>query len=865
MNNSPKTVKLADYRPFSHDLLEVSLAFDLYETHVLVTARCHYKAKKTAKEMWLDGEKLELQSILINGAPWSDYQIDAEGMKLTGLPKAFELTLVTQIYPKENKALEGLYQSGSLFCTQCEAQGFRKITYFPDRPDVMTLFRTHITADLAQYPVLLSNGNRIGQGSLEGGRHWALWEDPFKKPCYLFALVAGDLVARQDRFITKSGRVIALELWTEPETAHKTAHGMESLKKAMAWDERVYGLEYDLDIFMIVAVKDFNMGAMENKGLNIFNSSCVLANQKTSTDGEFEWIMGVIGHEYFHNWSGNRITCRDWFQLSLKEGLTIFRDQHFSADMTSKAVKRIEEVKLIKTSQFAEDGGPMAHPVRPESYVEINNFYTLTVYHKGSELIRMASLILGKSGYFKGAKLYFERHDGQACTIEDWLKALEDGSGADLSRFKDWYFQAGTPELSLKVDWDETKGEARLHWQQTNPPTPDSKKKQPLLIPILLKAFGQKGQALIYQALGEKRQGEWLYLMDGKKTELVLEGLSERPLLSVLRGFSAPVRLQYEPTQADRLVLMAHDDDGVGAFEAAQGLLTTEILAGINQPTSPSPALIEALRALITHPDRDPALIAHSAALPSETLLLESMTTMEVEGIFASRKALQKALGLALEKEWKRLYQTFEGDPYQFNNLQNGRRALKNLALSYLVATGQETYIGLAQAQIDQADNMTDRLAAISILTHQPGPAKEQELAEFYRSFKNDDLVVNKYFGLIAGSPEYGVEAVGQLLNHPAFDRKNPNRLRAVVGGFTQRNLPQFHKADGSGYRFLADQVLLTDPDNPQIASRLVLSLARWRRFPTESRPHAEAELKRILKQPGLSKDVLEIVSKSLG
>ncbi|OGG99920.1 MAG: aminopeptidase N [Candidatus Lambdaproteobacteria bacterium RIFOXYD1_FULL_56_27] len=860
MSSNPKVTYLKDYRPFSHEVLSVDLTFELFEDKVWVQNRMLLKAKAAESSLRLDGADLKLLEIRLDGQPFNEAntQKAAESLTLFGLPDRFELLLRTEIYPKENRSLEGLYQSGKLFCTQCEAQGFRKITYFPDRPDVMTLFRTKIIADKALYPVLLSNGNEVERGGLEGGRHFVTWLDPFKKPCYLFALVAGKMVVLRDHFLTQSGRTLTLELWTEPENAHKTHHGMESLKKAMAWDERVYDLEYDLDIFMIVAVKDFNMGAMENKGLNLFNASCALADPRTATDAEFEYVLGVIGHEYFHNWTGNRVTCRDWFQLSLKEGLTIFRDQAFSANMTSPAVKRIEEVKLLKTHQFAEDSGPMAHPVRPESFIEINNFYTLTVYHKGSELIRMMSLVLGEEGYFRGIREYFKRHDGQAATVEDFVAALEAGSGKSLEPFKAWYGQAGTPRLKAVSRFEGSTLELEL--SQETPPTHGQSEKHPLPIPVLLKGFGAKGEVLV---------PETLVVLDQKQQLYRFEGMTERPILSLLRGFSAPVKLDFSPPNSDRLFLMAQDDDPYNAFEAAQGLLGEKLLELTgrwkeNLPLAGETGLESAIGALLRSP-KDPALVALAVALPSETYLLEQMETMAVEAVYAARRFLKHSLGLGLEQDWLKLYHKLNDHaPYRFEAVAVGRRALKNLCLDFLSATDKPEHLELCLAQLAQADNMTDRLAVLGILCHRFGDEKRSALKEFYQEFHEDDLVLTKFFSLQAASPEFGVKEVGGLLEHLSFDRKNPNHLRAVIASFAQRNLLQFHKPDGSGYRFLADQVLNLNHQNPQIAARLLLPLGRFQRFGLPQKDLAKAEMVRILESPGLAPDVYEIAAKSL-
>jgi len=857
MSENPKLIHAKDYRPFTHDVGFVELSFDLFETKTLVESRMSLVAKSAESSLRLDGVELKLIKVEVDGQRLDEsrYQLKEESLTLFGLPDRFELKITTEIYPQDNSSLEGLYQSGKLFCTQCEAEGFRKITYFPDRPDVMTLFSTKITADKTKYPVLLSNGNLVDQGDLEDNRHWTLWSDPFKKPCYLFALVAGDLSVLSGQFTTASGRDILLEVYSDPENAHKTDHALACLKESMAWDERVYGLEYDLDRFMIVAVNDFNMGAMENKGLNIFNASCALADPSTATDAEFESILGIIGHEYFHNWSGNRVTCQDWFQLSLKEGFTIFRDQQFSAELTSAGSKRIEEVKLLLTHQFAEDGGPMAHPVRPESYIEINNFYTLTVYHKGSELIRMMYLMLGEKAFYEGVKVYFKKFDGHAAQVEDFVASLEAGSGADLTQFRRWYTQAGTP--TLKVDTEFAAGKLNINLTQTHQPSPNQPEKSPVPIPVLMKGFSRTGEVLIPEQV----------LVLGKATDsFVFEGLDEQPVLSLLRGFSAPVKLEFEQTQADQLFLVAHDDDPYNSFEAAQNLLGKWILdTAKTQTMAPQEALVAGIGVLLDQSAKDAAWAALAVALPSEAYLRQQEPGLDIEALHQARKQVKQALGLGLEEKWLAQFEGNQQAAYQFNQQAVSQRSLRNISLDYLCCTEKPAHLELCQRQFDQADNMTDRLTALAIFCNLPGEQKIKALQAFFDKHQADKMVLNKYFALQARSPEFSLKQIAALLDHPSFDRKNPNNIRSVVGSFAQANLLRFHAKDGSGYAFLADQVLWLDKQNPQVAARMLLPLSHYRQFAPGLQDLAKAQIARVQQAETLSPDVFEIATKSLG
>ena len=781
------------------------------------------------------------------------------------------------IHPESNTALEGLYKSGSMFCTQCEAEGFRKITYYLDRPDVMSKFTTTVSAEQKAYPVLLSNGNPIASGSEDNGRHWTTWEDPFKKPAYLFALVAGDLWCVEDSFTTMSGREVALRIYVEPENIDKCQHAMDSLKKSMKWDEEAYGREYDLDIFMIVAVNDFNMGAMENKGLNIFNSSAVLARAETATDAAHQRVEAIVAHEYFHNWSGNRVTCRDWFQLSLKEGFTVFRDAQFSADMNSPTVKRIEDVAYLRTHQFAEDAGPMAHSVRPESFIEISNFYTLTVYEKGAEVVRMIQTLLGKEGFRKGSDLYFERHDGQAVTVDDFVKAMEDANGADLSQFKRWYSQAGTPRLSVSEQYDEAAQTYRLTFRQSCPPTPGQPTKEPFVIPVELGLLAADGSDLPLRLQGEAQaQGTSRVLaVTEAEQSFTFVDVPERPQPSLLRGFSAPVKLDYPYSRDQLMFFMQHDSDGFNRWEAGQQL-SVQVLQELicqhqrGEALALDERLIEAMRSLLQNETLDAAMVAEMLSLPGEAYLTEISEVADVDAIHAAREFARKRIADALfEPLWHRYQanrETSRNTAYVASAEHFARRALQNIALSYLMLSEKTEVLGACLEQFEHADNMTERLTALAVLVNSPFEAeRDKALQAFAEHFKDNPLVMDQWFSVQAGSPlPGGLERVQQLMQHPAFTLKNPKKVRALIGAFANQNLINFHRADGAGYRFLADQVITLNALNPQIASRLLAPLTRWRKYDGARQALMKGELERILASGELSSDVYEVVSKSL-
>ncbi len=877
---TPKAIRLQDYRPPAHLIDTVDLFFDLGEEVTTVRAQLGLRRNPAcdgaaALPLTLDGQRLELVSVALNGQPLgdADYTVTPDHLTVHSVPETFTLETVVRIKPQENTALEGLYKSSGNFCTQCEAEGFRKITYFADRPDVMARYTTTITADKARYPVLLSNGNLIESGDLPDGRHRAVWEDPFPKPCYLFALVAGTLVHQEDRFRTASGRDVTLRIYVEPGNEDKVDHAMRSLIKSMRWDEEVFGLEYDLDIFNIVAVGDFNMGAMENKSLNVFNTKYILAKPETATDQDFLGIEAVVAHEYFHNWTGNRVTCRDWFQLSLKEGLTVFRDQEFSSDMNSRAVKRIADVQRLRTVQFPEDSGAMAHPVRPDSYVEINNFYTPTVYDKGSEVIRMYHTLLGPQGFRKGMDLYFQRHDGQAVTCDDFAAAMSDATGVDLTQFKRWYRQAGTPELDVTGAYDEAAKTYRLTVKQTVPPTPGQPVKEPMHIPLVMGLLGPDGADLPLRLTGEAEPAgtsRTLHITEADQTFTFVD-VPARPVPSLLRGFSAPVKLRADLTDGDLTFLMANDSDAFNRWEAGQTLATRLLLSLVadrqaGRELALPRSFIDAVGAVLKDADQDPAFAAQALVLPTESYLGTQMEVIDPDAIHAVREFARRRLAEALRPGWLDTHRRNAGnEPFSVDAAAIGRRALKNLCLAYLMALEDEEALGLCLGQYRGAQAMTDVMAALQFLSNSNAPERDEAIAAFYERWKGEALVVDKWFGVQATShrPD-ALERVTALLAHPAFEIRNPNKVYALIGGFAGGNPVRFHDTSGAGYRFLADQVLRLDPMNPQVAARMVGPFSRLRRYDATRRALMKAELERIVATPGLSPDVFEVASKSL-
>jgi aminopeptidase N len=854
----PAPILRQDYRPPAWLVPTIRLDCDLDAAETIVRARLEV-VRNGDGPLALDGDPgMRPRAVSVDGRALGEGGWRIEGDQLViDLPgDAHVVETEVAISPETNTQLMGLYASGGLLCTQCEAEGFRRITFFPDRPDVLTRYTVRMTADRATYPVLLANGDLVGEGDAGGGRHWAEWNDPFPKPCYLFAMVAGDLQANRDRFTTMSGREVQLGIWVREADLPRTDHAMAALKAAMAWDEKVYGREYDLGIFNIVAVSDFNFGAMENKGLNIFNSRYILADPETATDADYDAIAGVVAHEYFHNWSGNRVTCRDWFQLSLKEGFTVFRDQEFSADQGSRAVKRIEDVRVLRAAQFPEDGGPLAHPIRPDSYLEISNFYTATIYNQGAEVIRMLHTMLGAEGFRRGTDLYFERHDGEAATCEDFVKAMEDANGADLADFRRWYSQAGTPRLRAALSHEPGTARARLTLEQTVPPTPGQPDKQPMPLPLRIALFGAKS--------GRPIVDEQVHILGGETGEIVFEGIDEQPVLSINRGFSAPVVVETNRTAADLAFLSAHDNDPFARFEAMQQLMVDTLVAAIEGAHVDTRPVIEAVRNTLTDPALDAAFIGEAVMLPTEAFLGDQLAEVDPAAIRAAREALRVRLGRELEGEWRAAYAATAANRFEYTPSAKGLRRLRTVALGYLAAAGAEGSAALALAQFEGADNMTDRNGALGVLANSTAPERETALAAFYARYRDDALVLDKWFTTQALSTrEDTPEAVERLAGHPDFTLANPNRMRALVSAFAA-NQYAFHAADGRGYRFVADMILAADKLNPQSAARLVPPLGRWRRFEPRRSALMKAELERIVATPGLSKDVFEQASKSL-
>jgi aminopeptidase N len=851
---APAAIRREDYRPPEWLVPEISLDFDLGAEKTVVRATLHAARNGSHKgPLTLQGDAITPASVKLDGAD-ADFTMEEGDLVLAIAGDAATIEIVTHLNPRANTKLMGLYESGGILCTQCEAQGFRRITFFPDRPDVLTRYRVRMTADKAAYPVLLSNGNREAGGELPDGRHWAEWHDPFPKPSYLFALVAGDLAANRDTFVTRSGREVALGIWVREADLPRTGHAMASLKAAMKWDEDVYGREYDLGIFNIVAVADFNFGAMENKGLNVFNSRYVLVDPETATDADHDAVAGVVAHEYFHNWSGDRVTCRDWFQLSLKEGFTVFRDQSFSADMGSPAVKRIEDVRALRGAQFPEDAGPLAHPVRPDSYIEISNFYTATIYTKGAEVIRMMHTLLGPEKFRAGSDLYFERHDGQAVTCEDFVRAMEDASGIDLEEFRTWYSQAGTPRVTASTT-REPGGAARIRLAQATPPTPGQPIKVPVPIPLKLALFdGETGA----------KRADQLVLLDHASQELVIEGAGERPILSINRGFSAPIIVETDRGTADLAFLSAHDDDPFARYEAMQQLMLDTLLAAIAGKEDFAP-VVEAVRGTLTDPALDHAFIAEAVLVPTEAFIGDQMKIVEPDAIHVAREALRARLGRELEPLWRAAYAATAANRFALSPAAKGARRLRTVALGFLMASGAVDAPALALRQFEDADNMTDRQGALGILANSEAPERETALAAFYERYKGDALVIDKWFTVQAlSSRDDTLKAVQRLLAHPDFTLANPNRLRSLLGAFGA-NQRALNDKSGEGYRFLANAILAVDKLNPQNAAKMVPPLGRWRRFGEDRARMMRAVLEHILATPGLSKDVFEQVSKSLG
>jgi aminopeptidase N len=886
----PQAIYRKDYTPptFWVDTVEMGFDLDPAETRVATRITLSRNAQGKSNTIVLYGEELQLAQLRMNGKALSSraYSLENGVLQIPNAPDQVTLEIETVIQSEKNTSLMGLYVSNGNFFTQCEAEGFRKITFFPDRPDVMAKYKVMLRADKKKYPVLLSNGNLIEQGDLGDGRHYALWEDPFKKPSYLFALVAGNLVCQEETYRLQSGREVLLQVWVEEGNLDKTQHAMDSLKHSIRWDEERFGLELDLDRFMIVAVGDFNMGAMENKGLNIFNTKFVLANPRIATDTDYANIEAVVGHEYFHNWTGNRVTCRDWFQLSLKEGLTVFRDQEFSADMigtaSGRAIKRIEDVRVLRQAQFPEDAGPMAHPVRPDSYMEINNFYTVTVYEKGAEVVRMYQTLFGRDGFRKGMDLYFARHDGQAVECDDFRAAMADANNRDLTQFERWYSQAGTPRVKVDTVYDADQKTFEVILSQSCPSTAGQSNKLPFHIPVAIGLLAQDGKDMplipdedsASRIISRSNSGGQitaiLELTEATQT-FRFNQVNEKPVPSLLRDFSAPVILEIDYSDEELAFLMGNDSDPFNRWEAGQRLAMRHLLGLVDQIKTGSQdsvacsILIDAFRSTLNDHTLDPGFRDVVLTLPSETMMAEHMTVIDPQVIHRARETLRKTLAQSLQKEWLAAYkENLSSDSYRPDAVSMGRRALKNLALSYLTELENGDVYAVMQGQYDESNNMTDRVAAMSAFVHSKAPGKQDVLAKFYAEFEHEALVVDKWFMLQATARTTDVNAVRALMRHPAFTLKNPNRARSLIFSFCNGNPAQFHAADGSGYVFWADQVIALNAINPQVAARLARTLDRWRKYTPALQGLMQAQLQRVANTADLSKDVAEVVTKAL-
>lgn len=876
---TPVTIRLEDYRPPAFTITHTELCFVLGESGSTVRARLHVtRLAPGATTLELHAENMTVKRVAIDGVALDSarYVHAGDCLRIADVPAQFVLETENDIHPESNTTLNGLYRSRTMFCTQCEPHGFRTITPYLDRPDVLSTFNVRIEADAAQFPVLLSNGNPVETGTLPHGRHFAEWSDPFPKPSYLFALVAGDLERVTDRFTTQSGREVALHIYVEAKDLNKVTHALTSLKQAMRWDEEAYGREYDLDLFQIVAVDDFNMGAMENKGLNIFNTSAVLANPAITTDMRFQWIQAVVGHEYFHNWSGNRVTCRDWFQLSLKEGFTVYRDNQFSAAMNSPDVKRIEHVRMLKSHQFAEDAGPLAHPVQPPSYQEINNFYTLTIYEKGSEVVRMQANLLGAEAFRQATDLYFDRFDGKAATIEDFVGCMTEVSGRDMRQFMNWYRQAGTPVVDVEDLWDQATGTYTLKLKQSCPPTPEAAEKAPFVIPVRIGLVGEHGD-IPFRTSEEANApsvAETVLDFHAEAQTFTLYGVNERPVPSLLRDFSAPVRLRNHIPDADLAHLIAHDSNGFNRWDASQQLAERIIIALQNgAKDAGAERLVEAFETVLAGPETDGALVASMLQLPSIEALVESVAAsgdpLELDALYTARRQVRELLARSLSTQFADCYSANQSNAaYAPSASQIAQRALKNTALAYWVASGSDDALAACADQFHNAGNMTDASAALATLVNAHQPAAEgmaeSALAAFFARWKDESLVVNQWFSVQASSQRSGnLARVEALMQHEAFDIRNPNKVRSLIGGFCGLDPENFHNPDGSGYRFLREQILHVDVLNPQTAARLVTPLSRWKRFDGNRQTLMQAELERLA-AADLSRDVREMVEKSL-
>ena len=856
---SPTARRLSDYQPFGFEIRSVDLTFELEPGQTQVKSRLKVKKQNLRlNKLHLDGSGLELVSFRINGQVYESFKKTASGIEVVFPFESADVEIVTRCNPEQNKSLEGLYYAAKAFCTQCEAEGFRKISYYPDRPDVLSVWSVKIIADKQAYPYLLSNGNKTGHGDLLGGRHWVSWHDPYKKPCYLFALVAGDFDLLRDEYTTQSGRIVNLELYVDKGNAKRGRHALESLQKSMKWDEDIFGLEYDLDIYMIVAVDFFNMGAMENKGLNVFNSKFVLADEESATDEDYFNVESIIAHEYFHNWTGNRVTCRDWFQLSLKEGLTVFRDQQFSSDMSSHITNRIKQVKVMREHQFAEDAGPMAHPIRPEEVIEMNNFYTVTVYDKGAEVIRMIHTLLGTEGFRKGMDLYFERHDGQAVTCDDFVASMQDASGVDLEQFRLWYSQSGTPVVKLSKEYQEDRKQLIVTLEQYTPATADQKQKQDLHIPVAWELFDKTGPD----------HSTGVYDLKQRRDKMVFDDVESHQDIVLFTDFSAPVKIEQHISTEAAIEIMLHAGDSFSRWDAAQTVYS-DLIWQVNDPTDKSNKCVESIineivERLTCADIADLGLLCELLSLPGFDYLSEQRETLDVLALYQAREKVKQLLASALTDYAEKVISAISASEYRYATEDVARRRIKNLMLQYYVlSTGESSF---AEQQFSSATNMTDSLGALSALRTKDTLIQFEELMlAFEERWRRDVLVLDKWFALHAGTDRDDILATMDLLtSHQRFNFDNPNRVRSVVGTFAFYNIPQFHKADGSGYQYVADNIIRLNSVNPQVAARIVTPMLRWKKLIGERKDKLQNQLLRIADTPDLSKDLFEKVSKSL-
>ena len=873
-----KTQYLKDYQSPDFKVAGLELYFDIHEQFTTVTARMHIvKINVTVTELCLQGEALDLQSIQLDGVELDagQYQLTEQSLSISGIPETFDLTIVTKLYPHKNTLLMGLYRSHDYFVTQCEPEGFRRITYFLDRPDVLTLYTTTIEADREKFPVLLSNGNCVSKIETETGRHIVKWQDPHPKPSYLFALVAGNLACLEDSFVTRSNRTVRLQIYAKANDIAHCSYALKCLQQAMAWDEQSYGREYDLDVYMIVAVADFNMGAMENKGLNIFNTKYVLVDATTATDQDFQNVQSVIGHEYFHNWSGNRVTCRDWFQLSLKEGLTIFRDQSFSADLNSATVKRIQDVRVLRTVQFAEDHGPMAHPVQPASYMEINNFYTVTIYNKGAEVIRMLHTLIGETVFRQGMDLYFERHDGQAVTINEFVSAMEEAAGCNLSQFKRWYEQAGTPELTISDQYHAKTQQYTITIKQHKPPFKKQLSMKDFHIPIRMGLANEQGKAITINGVSPKvafNNSTCLLELKHPEQSWTFEGITQAPIPSLLHQFSAPVKWHYDYSDDQLSLLMKHDTDTFSRWDAGQKLMLHAILGCVEDSQQQralcmNEVLLQAVQHVLENPEADESFMAELLCLPSERYVAEFMSVIDPTAIHVARQFIKQQLALSLHKHWLHHYEQryAANEKYEMTAQAIAKRSFKNLCLGYLVQNHSPDTMEACYRQFQQASNMTDSLAVLTLLVHHDNPKRMRVLEDFYQQWKHHPLVIDKWFAIQASSPLVDTtQRVRSLLTHADFCNTNPNRVRALLGTFVHQNAYHFHEKSGQNYAWIADQIIVLDVINPHTAATLVNVFNHWRLYDNERQAKMQQQLQRILATTTLSTDVFEIVSKAL-